>query len=438
MKETRKKNKSSSRRILGLHTAILLVIANMIGTGLFTTTGFLIRDMHHPLTVLISWLMGGIIALCGALTYGKLGADMPRSGGEYHYLSELFHPVAGFLAGWVSLIVGFSAPIAAVAVAFSRYLAGVIPDLPVMEVAISAVFIFSILHIWSVSAGAKVQNIITALKIILIVIFVSAGFLIQEEKAWTLSTQEFEIKSIFSSAYAAGLIFVMYAYSGWNAATYVAGEIKKPAKNLPFALVAGTVIVIIVYLTVNYFFLSSVPAAEIEGKVETAHFVAVKVFGENAGKFFSLAVALFLLSSLSSMIMAGPRVYKVMGEDFKLFNILSVTSKGGAPYAAIILQMAISVFMILTFTFETILVYVGFTLSLISGLTVAGIFIHQQRADRSLSNYKIPLFPITPVIFLLGMSWMVVHSLIQKPLASVAGLITLLIGFVIYRISSKK
>lgn len=435
MKQHRKDRYNTSGRILGLHTATLLVIANMIGTGLFTTTGFLIRDLQQPLAVLIAWFIGGIIALCGALTYGKLGADMPRSGGEYHYLSELFHPAAGFIAGWVSLVVGFSAPIAAVAVAFSNYLAGVIDGLPIILMAISAVVIISLIHIWSVSTGAKIQNVITILKVVLIASLVIAGFWVQKEKTWTLNAHGFEWESIFNSAFAAGLIFVMYAYSGWNAASYVAGEMKKPAKNLPLALLAGTVIVILVYLAVNYFFLSSVETSEIEGKVEVAHFVAVSVFGSNAGKLLSLAVALFLLSSLSSMIMAGPRVYKVMGEDFKIFQMLARTTKAGAPFVAIILQMIIAVFMIVTFTFETILIYVGFTLSLMAGLTVAGIFMHNRKKGSEMSIYKIPLYPVTPIIFLIAMSWMIIHTLMEKPLASLFGIVTLLIGYLLYRIS---
>ncbi|MFO8054960.1 MAG: amino acid permease [Bacteroidales bacterium] len=425
------------KRILGLTTALSLVVANMVGTGLFTTTGFLIEDLQHPLSVLFAWLAGGIVALCGALTYAELGAALPRSGGEYHYLSRLFHPMAGFLAGWISLIVGFSAPVAAVAIAFSSYLKSVLPELHVISLSLAIVTLFSALHIWNVKYGGKVQNIITALQVILILLLLLGGTLATSEANKSLNLPAFEAKSIISPAFATGLILVMYAYSGWNAAAYLGGEIRNPAKNLPKALIGGTFIVTLLYLAVNYFFLTAVPPGSIAGKVEVGHYVAEEIFGAEGGKIISIMIAIFLLSSLSSMIMAGPRVYQMIGEDYRLFRSLSRTSKGGAPYLAIILQMAIAMVLIITFTFETILVYVGFTLSLFAGLTVTGIFILRLK-DLNTTTYKTWGYPFTPVIFLLIMGWMVVHTLIEKPEASFAGIGTLLAGILIYYVSRKK
>ncbi len=428
--------KQQSRRVIGLFSATAVVVANMIGTGLFTTTGFLIEDLQNPWVVLLTWLTGGLAALCGALTYAEMGADMPRSGGEYHYLRELFHPVAGFLAGWISLIVGFSAPVAAVAVAFSRYLASVIPGLPVIPVALLAVLVFSLIHLWNVKAGAKVQNVITSLKVLLIIILVAGGFVVSAGDPAGIGSFDLTMNAILSPAFATGLIFVMFAYSGWNASAYLAGEIKRPAKNLPLSLTLGTLLVIFLYILVNYFFLSAVPAEAITGKVEVAYYVARSFFGDSAGIIVSLLIAVFLLSTLSSMVMAGPRVYKVMGEDYRLFRFLSRTSKGGAPWAAVLLQMALAMILILTFAFDKILIYVGFTLSLVAAITVGGIFIHRKRGKKRSSGYKTPAYPVTPLVFILIMSWMVVHTLITEPVSSIAGLATLASGVLVYYIAT--
>jgi len=436
MKNYSAKNTSSSFRVLGSATALSIVVANMIGTGIFTTTGFLIEDLQNPLTILISWLVGGLVALCGALTYAELGIRMPRSGGEYHYLSRLFHPAVGFLAGWISLVVGFSAPVAAVAVAFSRYLGSVFEALPVIPVALLVVLIFSLLHLWNVKFGGRVQNIITWLKVLLILALIIGGFIVAPGDNSSAAISTFSIDEVVSPFFATGLIFVMYAYSGWNAAAYLGGEIKNPSRNIPMALIGGTMLVTLLYLALNYFYLTAVPAESISGKVEVAHFVAKAIFGTEGGKLISLLIAVFLMSTLSSMVMAGPRVYQVVGEDYKLFKILSRKSKGGAPYMAVILQMVIAMILILTFTFETILIYVGFTLSLFAGLTVSGIF-RLRRKHGKTANYKTWGYPVTPVVFLLIMGWMIVHTLSTKPLASLAGVGTLAIGLILYFISRK-
>lgn len=437
MKNYSAKNIYSSFRVLGPATAFSVVVANMIGTGIFTTTGFLIEDLQNPLTVLIAWLVGGLVALCGALTYAELGIRMPRSGGEYHYLSRLFHPAVGFLAGWISLVVGFSAPVAAVAVAFSRYLGSVFEGLAVIPIALLVVLAFSLLHLWNVKFGGRVQNIITWLKVVLILALITGGFIIAPGDSSSVAISNFSIDEVISPFFATGMIFVMYAYSGWNAAAYLGGEIKNPARNLPLALIGGTMLVTFLYLVLNFFYLTAVPVESISGKVEVAHFVAKAIFGTDGGRLISLLIAIFLMSTLSSMVMAGPRVYQVVGEDYKLFRILSRKSEGGAPYMAIILQMIIAMILILTFTFETILIYVGFTLSLFVGLTVFGIF-RLRRKHGKTANYKTWGYPVTPIVFLVIMGWIIMHTFSTKPLASLVGVGTLALGYVIYLFSRRK
>lgn len=426
-----------SQRVLGTETVLSVVIANMIGTGIFTTTGFLIDEISHPVTILIAWLVGGLVALCGALAYAELGVRMPRSGGEYHYLTRLFHPAVGFLAGWVSLIVGFSAPAAAVSVAFAKYLAGVFPHLPVIPVALAAVVTFSIVHLRDVKFGGRIQYIITALKVVLLVAFITGGIILTPEGNQHTAFPDFAISELFSPAFAIGLIFVMYAYSGWNAAAYLGGEIKNPGRSLPVALIGGTLIVTLLYLALNFLFMTAVPIESLAGKVEVGHYVAGAIFGSSGGAVISLLIAVFLLSTLSSMIMAGPRVYQVVGEDYPLFRILSRKTKGGAPYMAVLLQMAVAMILIVTFAFETILVYVGFTLSLFAALTVYGVFVLRRKQGRK-GGYTTWGYPFTPVLFLLIMGWMVAHTFINKPLASVTGLLTLVAGLLVYYISRPK
>lgn len=424
-------DKKTLRKISGT-VAMSLVVANMIGTGIFTTTGLLIEDLGNPMIVLLAWLVGGIAALAGALTYAELGVRMPQSGGEYLYLSKLYHPALGFVAAWISLIVGFAAPVAAVAVAFANYLQGVFPGLPVIATALLAVAAFSGLHLWSVKTGGAVQNIITWLKVILILGFIAGGLIVAapENSTPVLSVAP-EKDAIFSSVFASSLILVMYSYSGWNAAAYVGGEIRNPAKSLPLALVGGTLLVIAIYLAMNYMFLSSVPEQIISGKVEAGHYVANEIFGKAGGHVVSLLISGFLLSTLSSMIMAGPRVYKAVGEDYRLFRRLAKTSSTGAPYYAVLLQMAVAALLIVTFTFETILVYTGFTLSLFAGLTVGGLFILRKRYGKG-KSYKNPAYPAAPVVFIIITLWMIAHALVNQPMASVAGLATIAAGLLLY------
>ncbi|MFW5975107.1 MAG: APC family permease [Bacteroidota bacterium] len=434
---TEKPQENHTLRKISGTVAMSLVIANMIGTGVFTTTGLLIEDLGNPLLVLLAWLIGGIAALAGALTYAELGVRMPQSGGEYLYLSKLYHPALGFVAGWISLIVGFAAPVAAVAVAFANYLLAVFPDLPIIATALLAVAGFSGLHLWSVKAGGFVQNIITWMKVVLIVGFIVGGIIwASPENSKPAFNMAFDNNAIFSSVFASSLILVMYSYSGWNAAAYVGGVIKNPSKNLPMALVGGTVIVIIIYLAMNYMFLSSVPQDVISGKVEAGHYVAGEIFGVSGAVVVSLLISGFLLSTLSSMIMAGPRIYKAVGEDYRLFRFLAKTSRYGAPYYAVLLQFIVASFLIISFTFETILVYTGFTLSLFSGLTVGGIFILRRRTGKS-KTYENRSYPVAPVLFIIFTLWMVIHVLINQPLASVAGLTTIAAGWVLYRIQQK-
>ena len=425
-------------RLLGFFTATSIVVANMIGTGIFTTTGFLAFDLGSPFTILLVWLVGGVLAICGALAYGELAAAMPRSGGEYHYLSRIYHPAIGFLSGWVSLIVGFSAPIAASAIAFGKYLFAVYPVVSSTHAAVILVIIFSLLHLIDIRIGSYTQNFFAVLKVALILAFIVSGFILLSERELNLFPDSQDLRMTISPTFAVALIFVSFSYSGWNAATYIGGEIKNPGRNLPRSLLLGVLIVMLLYLGLNLVFVLAVPMSALAGKVEVGHIVAKEIFGVRRGNLIAMLISLALVSSVSAMIMAGPRVYQAMGEDIPFFKILSIRTKRATPFSAIILQMIIAIIMILTATFKSLLYYIGFTLSIFASLTVLGVYIFRFKRPNDERPYRTLGYPVTPALFVLLSGWMVIHTVIERPLESLAGIGTLFLGLMIYYITVYK
>lgn len=429
-------NRHKPIRQLGLVSAISVVISTMIGTGIFTTTGLLAADLGASVPILIGWLLGGIIALCGALTYAELAVAMPGNGGEYLYLSRLYHPAVGFLSGWVSLFAGFSAPIAAAAVAFGKYAHAVAPEVPAMQSSIAVVLIFTLLHLLNVRAGSIVLSLFALANAALIAIFIAAGLLMPDKISIAFTGSD--LQTVISPAFAVGLIFIMYSYAGWNSAAYIAGEVKNPATTLPLALIAGTIIVSILYTGLNVLYLSTVPLASISGKVEVAHIVAYKLFGDAGAKIISVLIALALVASISGMTMAGARIYQVMGEDHPFFAWLAHRSKNNTPDMAILLQSGIALMLTLTFTFDAILYYVGFTLSLFTGLTVFSVFILRKKPAAQQNLYRTWGYPFTPILFLAITSWMVLYTFLNQPVESLIGLATLCLGMAVYHLLSAK
>ena len=421
-------------RRLGPSTTALLVVANIVGTGIFTTTGFLVRDLGSPLVVLLAWALGGLFALCGALAYGELAAAIPRNGGEYTFLSRIYHPAAGFVAGWISLVVGFSAPIAASALAFGHYLHAVMPAVPITGAALILVALLSLLHTLHVQAGSGVQNILAALKIGLITVFIAGGLLWGDPGHIFTEGGRSVSSALLSPAFAVGLIFVSFAYSGWNAAAYLAGEVRAPGRTLPLALLFGTSIVVVLYLGLNIAFLSSAPSGELAGVVEVGHVAAVRLFGERAGSALSGLIALALVSWVSAMIMAGPRVYEAVGVDHPRLSFLGRRTRLGGPGSATALQAAVAAGMILTASFGALLTYIGFTLSLCAGATVVGVAVLRRREPGLARPYRTWGYPFTPLLFVGLCTWMVVHSLVERPIEAIAGLVTIAAGLLLYRL----
>lgn len=435
----------SSHRHFSFTSATSVVIANMIGAGVFTSLAYQAHFIKSPTALLMIWVIGGIAALAGALCYGELGAALPRSGGEYNFLSEIYHPAVGFLSGWVSVTVAFAAPVALAAMKLGTYTASALPNWNFSPVWLAACIVVAVtlIHAISVKAGSRFQNYFTALKVLMIVVIVVAGFMVKVPVSLDFNLNESTKTDLFSSAFAISLFFVSYAYSGWNAAAYIAGEVKNPQRNLPRALFTGTLVVMLLYLLINFIFLYTVPlnTIEYEGfdpKIEIGALAAMNIFGSDGGRIVSGIIALLLLSSVSSMVIAGPRVTQVMGEDLPLLNFFAKKTTGGAPARAIATQCIISLLFIFTATFEQVITYIGFTLNLFTFLTVLGVFVLRIRKPDLPRPYKTWGYPITPIIFLAISSWLLYYGVTDKPQESLAGFATIFIGYIVYFLSTKK
>lgn len=427
---------------IGVSTAVAIVAANMIGTGVFTSLGYQVIDIQSGFTILCLWLLGGVLALFGAFSYGELIAFMPRSGGEYHLLSKIYHPLVGFLAGWVSIAVGFSAPIAAAAIAMGKYSSEVMVDIlwireatqpfVLRAIAVGIVVIVTCIHLLNVKVVSSFQLFFTGLKIALILVLIVFGFVLAEPQNISFFPTEGSLGAIVSAPFAISLVFVMYSYSGWNASTYIAGEIKNPGRNLPLSLFLGTLLVVLLYVPINAVFLYSAPIEAMKGKEEVGYVAAHYIFGQTGGIVMGLLISLGLISAISSMVWAGPRVTQVMGEDTHILNFLSKKNKNGVPAYSLFFQLGIVLILILTSTFEAVIMYIGFTLSLCTFLVVIGVFVMRIKKPDVKRPYKTWGYPVTPVFFLLVTGWMMTYLLIDKPVESIAGLLTISLGAVLY------
>ena len=440
-------------RKLGLFPVTNIVIANIIGAGIFTTTGYLMDYIGNPVIMLSLWLIGGIIALCGALAFGELGAAFPEAGGEYTFISKLFHPMLGFLTGWLSLIVGFSAPIAASAIGFSRYFIWAFPDFqswflfdrimsPEMFSRLLAIIIiltFSLLHARGVILGAKVQNWLTVLKVMLVVGLVIAGFAIGQGNFSHLKPVAGKSLSFDFSGWKSiglSLMFVMFAYSGWNSATYIGSEIKNPLKVIPRSLLISTGIVTFLYLLLNLFFVYAIPPQQMAGEPEIGGVAASLAFGDFAGTIISLLISFALFSSLSAFIILGPRVYYSMARDGYFFKWVSaVHPRFKVPQNALFLQSAIAIVLVLSGTFEQILVYMGFSLGIFPILAVLGVF---KLRITGQSKLKLPGYPVAPAFFILVNLAILVLAYFERPWESTIAILTALSGIPVFYWFKKK
>ena len=416
-------------------TATAIVIANMIGAGIFTSLGFQLVDTVNSWSIIMLWVLGAVMALCGALSYAELGTYWSRSGGEYLFLSRAFHPLLGYLSGWISLTVGFSAPVALAAMALGEYIGPYI-EISGLLLALITIVLISFFHSISLKRSSIVQNSTTVLKLALILLLLYFGFARSAQQSaflWDNSWQS----EILLPAFAVSFVYVTFSYSGWNAAAYIVDEIKDVRKSLPKALLLGTTVVSVLYIALNVVFLKHNVLSDIQGQLEIGQITAISLFGEQGGELISFGIALLLISSISAMIWAGPRVTQVMGEDHRLWRWFSVKTAKQVPLRAIWLQAIITILMVVTGTFEQVMIYSGFILQLFSALAVAGVFV-VRRQNKVHQGFRSPLFPIPQLIFLVLSTWVLIYLLIAQPMETGLGLINIFIGFLLYKWSTAK
>lgn len=424
-------------------TVTAVVIANMVGTGVFTSLGFQLLDIRSGFVLLMLWAVGGLAALCGAMTYAELGAAMPRSGGEYNFLTRIYHPAAGFVSGWVSATIGFAGPVALATMTFAAYATTVLPGdpSPVLEKTLAASLLIglTLVHATNRRNSGGIQLLFTILKVTVIVVFCAATLLIVDSpQPVNFLPTSGDGMLLTSGEFAVALIYVSFAYTGWNAATYLSSELEEPQRTLPWILVTGTAVVMCLYVALNFVFLYAAPMDAMAGEVEIGFIAAETAFGEVGGRFTGLVLALLLVSTVSAMTMAGPRVIQVIGEDFPALALLGKKNKSDIPANAILMQSAIAMLFILSSTFESILVFAGFTLALNSFATVLGIFVLRWRQPNLNRPYRTFLYPLPPLIYLTLTGWTLWFVLQSRPAEGLFGIGIIGSGLLLYFISAYK
>lgn len=442
----------SSKNSYSLYTATMIVVANMIGAGVFTSLGFQVLGLSSGYSIIWLWLLGGIVSLFGAGCYAEIATRLKGSGGEYNFLSKIYGPAVGFSAGWISFTVGFAAPIAAACIALGTYFSNSLQisnvwvagyEIAISKViAVNALLLLTILQLVSKKIGAIFQNISTTFKILLVAVVCSFGFIFLKTEVTSVSFGGgIKWNELVSSSFFVSLFFVSYAYSGWNASAYIAGEIENPKRNIPRSLLLGTAIVTVLYIALNLAFMLVLPFDEIKGQEDVGRIFASKIFGPVIGGFIGLVISFLLVSSISSMIITGPRVTRSMGENHGLFKWFSKANATEVPQRAILIQSLISLVFIITSSFESVIVFIGFTLNIFTLLTVFGLFIlriRDKKQSLTTDGYKVFGYPFVPALFILVYLFMLGFGLYRKPVESFVGLGFAVFGVLIYAISPNK
>ena len=444
--------KAGLLRQLGFVSATALVVSNMVGMGIFTTTGFMARDLGSAKLILAVWLAGALFALAGALSYSELGINFPSSGGEYVYLTRAFGPAWGFMTGWISFFAGFSAPIAAAALAFSNYLGYFYPALrqehahyvfgsgPLTirlggEQTVACLLIagFSILNCLGVRRTARVQNALTATKLAVIIGFIALGFL-SGSGSWRHFSEPAlrTAPTSLPAQFVISLLWVMVAYSGWNAATYVAEELKRPDRTLPAALAVGTALVTALFIGLNLIFIYSTPLESMKGVLAVGSLAASNLFGPQVAGTFAALMALSLMATVNAEVTIGPRVYYAMAKNKAFFKAAAkVHPEWHTPVTAILSQGLCAMLMTVT-PFPQLVVYIGFSLTFFSVLSVASLFIFRRRPEWQKLRPVSFCFPAIPLAYILVGACMIGYGIVWQPVASITALATIGAGAAVW------
>jgi len=394
----------------------------MIGTGVFTSLGYQLVNIQSVFPLMMLWIVGGIVALCGTLVYSELGAALPRSGGEYHLLSRIIHPSIGFGAGIVSATVGFTAPAVLAAMALGSYLSAVIPGLDQTLIAAIVILGFHGLHMMSVTWGTKFQDGSTAIKIGLILIFIAFGLFMDAPQSISIWPKLGDGAVMLSSGFAVSLVWVSYAYTGWNSAVYVAGEIHDPKQNISRSMLMGTAFVMVLYVLLNYVFLYSAPTDAMVGQVEVGYISGIRIFGKMGAKIIGIGISILLLSTVSSYVYIGPRIMQIMGEDHAFIGFLKEKNSDEIPLNAFWVQLGISFLFILKSSFEQVLMYAGISLIITTTLTVISLFILRINEPDLDRPYKVWAYPFTPMIYLIINCWILFYSFRESTFEFMVGI----------------
>lgn len=420
---------------IGWRSATALVLANMIGTGAFTTLGLQLELIDNGWALLGLWLLGGVLALFGAFSYAELGVRLPRSGGEAHFLAEIYHPFLGFISGWVSLSVGFAAAVALAAMAVGAYLAE-LTGCPPVATAVGSIVLLSAAHSFSLRHSSRLQNGLTLAKLLLVVGLVGLGLFSPAAPTTGLDWSAAGLDQLWSPGAAVALVSVFYAYSGYNAAAYIVEEIDRPVRNLPRALILGTGVVTLLFVGLQYVFLRQAGAEALVGHIEVGRIAAIATLGPGAGAVVSSLIGVLLLAGISAMIWVGPRVVVAMGGRHRVWRLFSRANRGGIPLFAIWLQAAISLVLVLTASFERVLLYSGFVLQLFSFLAVLGLILLRRRR-MGFAAWQSPAYPVPQLIYLAFSAWSMGFLLLNYPLESGLGLMNVASGVVAYALVAK-
>lgn len=441
-------------RQLGFFSATALVISNMVGTGIFATPGLMAGDLGSAWWILICWAAGALFAFAGALSYSELGVNFPSSGGEYVYLTHAYGPEWGFMTGWVSFFAGFSASIATAALAFSNYLGYFFPSLresntslilgsgefslrlgPGEAVASALIAVFTILNCFGVGRTAKVQNVLTSTKLVVMIGFVVLAFLIGAGSWSHFSEHAIRTSSVSLPAqFFISLLFVMFGYSGWNAATYIAEEVVRPERTLPAALAAGCAIVAALYLALNVVYIYATPLEQMKGVIAIGSVSAANLFGPGVAGAFSALLALCIVSTVNAEVTVGPRVYYAMAKNRAFFSAAAaVHPRWHTPVIAILSQGLCAMLMTLTPITELI-VYIGMSLTIFSVLSVASIFVFRKSRPGWQRLRALDFgYPLIPASYVLVGACMMIYGVIWRPRASLTAFATVGLGALVYR-----
>ena len=423
------------RLSVSMLTATAIVVADMVGVGVFTSLGFQVQAIPSGFSLLLLWVIGGAVALCGVFSYGELAAMFPRSSGEYNFLRQTYHPAVGFLAGWLSATVGFAAPVALAAMAFGQYAKAIVPGAPPLALGLGVVWIVSLVGLRSLRQSSAFQMIWTILKVTLILALLVAGFVLAKPQPISFAPSAADPSLVISAPFAISLVFVMYSYSGWNAATYIAGEMRDPQRSLPRSLLVGTSIVIVLYVALNALFLYATPIAELAGQIDVAVIAGKHIFGDLGGRIVGALICIGLVSSISAMMWIGPRVTTVMGEDMPILRVFARRSRSGVPTTAVLFQLVVATLMLFTQSFEAVLDFIQFSLLACSFLAVLGVIkLRITRPDLP-RPYRAWGYPVTPLVFLSVTAFMMYYLVTQRPVQSLIGVLIMASGLAVYYLS---